>query len=183
VDADFLLKAADLAMYRAKEDGGGNATTLKQLHELGGAAFDGRFRHRILQPELSAQFSFRQDEDSSVIIRNLVEDNRSKAIVRAITGLAQKLRHDVHSRRGGNERSAGLPHGHGLFRNSGLFLFETGSREPSLLASRSAGFASGPFAIAISASMSAAPAPSAPSITRLPAARCHGRGPWQRFPC
>lgn len=91
MDADFLLKAADLAMYRAKEDGGGNATTLKQLHELGGRLSMDDFGTGFSRLSYLRNFPFDKIKIDQSFIRNLVEDNRSKAIVRAITGLAQSF--------------------------------------------------------------------------------------------
>ena len=103
-----------------------NATTLKNT-QLGGRLSMDDFGTGFSSLSYLRNFPFDKIKIDHSFIRNLVEDNRSKAIVRAITGLAQSFGMTSDSRRGRNERSAGLPHGHGLFRNSGLFLFETGS--------------------------------------------------------
>ena len=68
-----------------------NATTLKQLHELGVRLSMDDFGTGFSSLSYLRNFPFDKIKIDQSFIRNLVEDNRSKAIVRAITGLAQSF--------------------------------------------------------------------------------------------
>jgi diguanylate cyclase (GGDEF)-like protein len=65
-----------------------NATTLKQLHELGVRLSMDDFGTGFSSLSYLRNFPFDKIKIDQSFIRNLVEDGRSKAIVRAITGLA-----------------------------------------------------------------------------------------------
>ena len=68
-----------------------NATTLNQLHELGVRLSMDDFGTGFSSLSYLRNFPFDKIKIDQSFIRNLVEDNRSKAIVRAITGLAQSF--------------------------------------------------------------------------------------------
>jgi diguanylate cyclase (GGDEF)-like protein len=68
-----------------------NATTLKQLHELGVRLSMDDFGTGFSSLSYLRNFPFDKIKIDQSFIRNLVEDSRSKAIVCAITGLAQSF--------------------------------------------------------------------------------------------
>ena len=68
-----------------------NAATLNQLHELGVRLSMDDFGTGFSSLSYLRNFPFDKIKIDQSFIRNLVEDNRSKAIVRAITGLAQSF--------------------------------------------------------------------------------------------
>ena len=68
-----------------------NAATLKQLHELGVRLSMDDFGTGFSSLSYLRNFPFDKIKIDQSFIRNLVEDSRSKAIVRAITGLAQSF--------------------------------------------------------------------------------------------
>jgi diguanylate cyclase (GGDEF)-like protein len=68
-----------------------NATILKQLHELGVRLSMDDFGTGFSSLSYLRNFPFDKIKIDQSFIRNLVEDSRSKAIVRAITGLAQSF--------------------------------------------------------------------------------------------
>jgi len=68
-----------------------NATTLKQLHELGVRLSMDDFGTGFSSLSYLRNFPFDKIKIDQSFIRNLVEDDRSKAIVRAIAGLAQSF--------------------------------------------------------------------------------------------
>ena len=66
--------------------------TLHQLRELGVRIAHGRFRHRLLVAELSAQLPLRQDQDRPLLRRRPADGHEnSLAIVRAVAGLGTSL--------------------------------------------------------------------------------------------
>jgi diguanylate cyclase (GGDEF)-like protein len=69
-----------------------NATTLKQLHELGVRLSMDDFGTGFSSLSYLRNFPFDKIKIDQSFIRNLVEDDRSKAIVRAISGLATSFR-------------------------------------------------------------------------------------------